>query len=660
MRNAVNLGLLVLALFLFTHTIIAAGLVLYGWAGRKGYRGPRAALIMTVSAALAVALTVAIAPSETLSDQVMTSCVVAILWGMIAALITALLPRRNPRAHGVRAIGFPFRLSGWLLAAAGCLLGGTAVVLWLTGQRNFALAVNGAAMAAICVGLGRYLATRAGAPVEPSIADLLKKDRRAPVLYLRSFETERQPFAIGDGLQYARYAKDFQQFGGLGQTVGIPFEQYMADVVSEHLGPFVALGSPEDYLIPHGAVRDYATDANWKDAFGELAREASCILAEFTVSGNLGWELEYLRHHGLQRKLCVVTPPPDQSVGLGGFYVRWMARLRGLTRPVSWDGFRTHLRAAGYEIDFDDPGPGVALSFNQDGKALILTVEAVKPREFIEPIAAWIVDDARIGRSEPVACAKCSRTCYIPAAYVSISSPLCRRCRSPHPGLRKGIATVLAIGTGLTVAMILAAPQDFLPDDSWIREHNWLASAALALTSLVVVLLIVPDERPTLPAISYEPRRTPKASQPVRAAGRSPSVRSTSKKPRAAHRAGTGIERPIEGKWVSVDSGTLQFDMGAFIWTQPKRTVAGRYIESFDKTGLVFKNGTERTESRVKRRRDTLTITLPSHTLNCWVGTPGTYLFKRVEDGIALGSKPANCAGTDIGGDLRPSRSLKE
>lgn len=45
-----------------------------------------------------------------------------------------------------------------------------------------------------------------------------------------------------------------------GQRVAVPFEQYFHGSIEISLGPFVALGSPEDYVPPHGAVRHYATD----------------------------------------------------------------------------------------------------------------------------------------------------------------------------------------------------------------------------------------------------------------------------------------------------------------------------------------------------------------------------------------------------------------
>lgn len=45
-----------------------------------------------------------------------------------------------------------------------------------------------------------------------------------------------------------------------GLRVAVPFEQYFHGSIEISLGPFVALGSPEDYVPPHGAVRHYATD----------------------------------------------------------------------------------------------------------------------------------------------------------------------------------------------------------------------------------------------------------------------------------------------------------------------------------------------------------------------------------------------------------------
>jgi hypothetical protein len=91
--------------------------------------------------------------------------------------------------------------------------------------------------------------------------------------------------------------------------VGVRFEGYFISVLHSRIGPLFALGDPEDYTLPEGAARSYATDSDWKDHLEQLARRASCIVAEIASSDNLRWEFEYLRREGLQIKLFILTRP---------------------------------------------------------------------------------------------------------------------------------------------------------------------------------------------------------------------------------------------------------------------------------------------------------------------------------------------------------------
>ena len=90
--------------------------------------------------------------------------------------------------------------------------------------------------------------------------------------------------------------------------VEIPFEQYFHHEIEKKLGPFVALGSPEDYVPPMGALREYANDDTWQQEFDRLAHKSRCIVAEVGSSDNVRWELEHVRAENLQRKLFFFSP----------------------------------------------------------------------------------------------------------------------------------------------------------------------------------------------------------------------------------------------------------------------------------------------------------------------------------------------------------------
>jgi len=56
---------------------------------------------------------------------------------------------------------------------------------------------------------------------------------------------------IGLKSEYGAYAKSFHaRLPRDDQKIGITFEEYLSDALEKDVGPFVALGSPEDCLAP--------------------------------------------------------------------------------------------------------------------------------------------------------------------------------------------------------------------------------------------------------------------------------------------------------------------------------------------------------------------------------------------------------------------------
>ena len=142
------------------------------------------------------------------------------------------------------------------------------------------------------------------------------------------------------------------------QKVGITLEEYLGPGLNASIGPFVALGNPEDYLAPPGALRIYAKDDEWKARFDELARRAACVILEVSKSENLDWEFEHLRAAGLHEKLFILTRPSTEGSPLAWAYWGMLWRVRGI-RSMTWPEFSGDLKKRGYEISFDDPGPAL-------------------------------------------------------------------------------------------------------------------------------------------------------------------------------------------------------------------------------------------------------------------------------------------------------------
>jgi hypothetical protein len=243
------------------------------------------------------------------------------------------------------------------------------------------------------VGVGKFV-MRLEAAVQRSASEAIHNDSRPPVLYLRAFYQESQFFVVGSWHQYGRWAKSLhsviREYGVGGETIGLTLEEFLGDEVVRLIGPFVALGSPEDYVSPKGAARLYTKDEEWKTQLSDLARKAACIVVEVSKSDNLRWELEHLRAERLQEKLFVLTRPSTKGQTMAWGYWGLLWRLKGI-RTVNWSEFTAEMTKLGYEIDIVDPGPGAVVGFDKLNKAVVLANGANWPGEFVEPILASII-----------------------------------------------------------------------------------------------------------------------------------------------------------------------------------------------------------------------------------------------------------------------------
>lgn len=337
---------------------------------RKGYRPPGATLILLAGFALGIlsAMRVASAlPSNEKSVRAFFAifCIPVVVATVTTTLFIWLGPRRNPRVAGRRRPRFPFAASGWTLiglAAAFCIF---TIAEWAVGKLKMPAVTWSARFSYLEDAIGKlrflfYICSFLGAlgaylislgrrvKAQVSIEDVARNDARAPVLYLRPFNMEWLPFVFGPKSRYGDYVRGIQRFTmTLGTDsdpdVSVRFEEYLAAALTARIGPFVALGNPEDYTPSEGAVRTYVKDTEWKEHVKRLAGRCSCIVAEVASSDNLRWEFKYLRQEGLLQKLFVITRPvltktPSWSQKL--FF-----RLKGV-RPDTWRELRGKSRSA--------------------------------------------------------------------------------------------------------------------------------------------------------------------------------------------------------------------------------------------------------------------------------------------------------------------------
>ncbi len=396
-------------------------LVGYRQIRRLGYSPSKAATLVLSVAVVAVLATLATAlfipsPAGFLGGLGSTLLCIGISILFLASGCTLLirtLPKRGVRVSGPRRARLPFVYLGYLVIA-GAIAGAVAVLVFAPAENKTFSNSLGLLVAVSMTALGGKALIDTGKRVnnEVSIEDASRIDPRPPVLFLRPFAAERVPFVRGLNSKYGQYATANQQMlAAIGSTsdsagnkrdedptISIMFEVYLGRTFRERIGPFIALGNPEDYLPPEGAIRTYADDEGWYEYFERLARCAVCMVMPLSDSDNLQRELTFLRREGLQQRLFIVTPlwyPTDVRIPFPARASAWIAlRLYGLSgQPApgaNWRQLAGTLGKFGFDLG-EDPGRGAALTFDSEGKAILLVTGAEAPRDFVEPIREYLV-----------------------------------------------------------------------------------------------------------------------------------------------------------------------------------------------------------------------------------------------------------------------------
>lgn len=128
---------------------------------------------------------------------------------------------------------------------------------------------------------------------QPSVEELLEKDRRPHVLYLRSF-------GIDAVLRHT--------LGGFFQR-GTEEEQLIAAL--KKIGPVVAIGKPGDHLPELGAARVYLDDSVWQPEVTRLMDTAALVVLVLGPSGGLWWELKTVLARITPTRLIILSALTD-------------------------------------------------------------------------------------------------------------------------------------------------------------------------------------------------------------------------------------------------------------------------------------------------------------------------------------------------------------
>ncbi len=171
-----------------------------------------------------------------------------------------------------------------------------------TPVQNVATGLQGAALVLVALGAIIFrVARRLGAI---HARQLMLRDPRPPVLYLRAFGDDRLKLwtaTFGRPSLIERFT--LRRFD--------TFEEVLVRHLSRY-GPVIAVNPPKTRLAPLGAARETIDSADWQSAVaGWMAQSCLIVFAAppSQVTPGLLWELETVSVHGYWDKALVVVPP---------------------------------------------------------------------------------------------------------------------------------------------------------------------------------------------------------------------------------------------------------------------------------------------------------------------------------------------------------------
>jgi hypothetical protein len=142
-----------------------------------------------------------------------------------------------------------------------------------------------------------------------SAQDLLIRDNRPPVVYLRSFQDDAvaaegslNVMPLGGGFIMGGMVAILDSLGGI-----MSEEEQLAEALKD-VGPFIAIGRPGEKLPQLGASRMYLPDSEWRGKVSDLMSRASLVVLRAGKSDGLLWEVQTAAKSVRPEKLLILLP----------------------------------------------------------------------------------------------------------------------------------------------------------------------------------------------------------------------------------------------------------------------------------------------------------------------------------------------------------------
>lgn len=146
------------------------------------------------------------------------------------------------------------------------------------------LLIYGAAVTLIYIGRGMR---------EPSAAEVLQRDPRKPVLFLRAFSDD-----------------------GTGKPNEGNYEELLKPALTR-IGPVITVGEPDELITHGGGARLYIKKKNWKQVVAHLMDEAAAVVIESGLGQGLLWEEERALKRIDPEKILFLIPETKRSFRYG-------------------------------------------------------------------------------------------------------------------------------------------------------------------------------------------------------------------------------------------------------------------------------------------------------------------------------------------------------
>ena len=211
-----------------------------------------------------------------------------------------------------------------------------------------------------------------------SAEEALRRDPRAPVLYLRAF--------TDDGLMAIR-GHNWQDrvLGKAASALTLTSPEQELAFILQRVGPVVAIGKPGERLPELGAARVYVSHDSWQQTVLEMLERSSLVLARVGASPGVLWELDQVLLRAQRSKVVILVlgSADDQAAGMRAIEARIGEPLPTVaTRPVR---FRRLLRLIGAD---PQRSIGILVGFDGDGRPLAdaIPMSAYGPSDIVRTV----------------------------------------------------------------------------------------------------------------------------------------------------------------------------------------------------------------------------------------------------------------------------------